>query len=398
MKRITIFIWSLLLVFFIIGSVSSSYADDIIVAFEQKEYTSLVGKDISIIPVVQGTKQKGKMVYSSSDESIATVNNGRVKGIKAGQVTITCNATVENKSFECSYELTVLQPVKKIEVLSKSIELPTNCKMKESFVHILPEDASNTKLEFTSSNEKVAKISKDGIITTLDEGGSATITCKATDGSNVKATFTVKVPKTAWFFTKDIVIDSPDGVDFYYKPTASSFLSKEYCSNDVVRMSAIEVRENYTTDELPYIVLNSSNHLRKVHLRPLKTGTSKFVFDGFMVNKISVNIKVNRSAVYEVLNYDQCLKNFEKNKGLRFYVKGNFLREESQDGIRSAILFHDGNETKPVKIILAPNDRHILAKEKVASFDVVLSRVEDFVTETGLKKQILVFEPDLALQ
>ena len=121
-------------------------------------------------------------------------------------------------------------------------------------------------------------------------------------------------------------------------------------------------------------------------------------FDGFMTKKVSVNIKVNRSAVYETLNYDQCLKNIEKNKWLRFYVKGNLLREESQDGIRSLILSHDGNESHPVKVILAEINNQKYSQDRVAYFRVVLSGVEDYVTGTGLKKQIPVFEPDLALQ
>lgn len=395
MKKRNLLIVALSLIMLMDLAIISTLADDIVVAFEKKEYTILVGKNASIIPVVQGTKQKGKMIYASSNEDIATVNNGKVTGHKAGTVTISCTATIENESFECSYDLTVLQPIKKIEVPKGTIELPSNCKMKESAIHILPEDASNTKLEFKSSNTKVANISSDGIISTGSEGGTATITCKATDGSNVKATITVKVPKTAWFFSKKYEIDDPDGIDFLYKPTASYFLSEEYCSNDNISMSSVEAKKDDIPDDLPFVFTGGGkNILRKVHIKPLKTGKSNFVYDGFMVSKESVSITVNRSAVYEKLDYGKCLKSAEKNKGLKFCVDGTYFREENLNGIRSVYLACDGDETKPVKIILSEHDKTEYKNGERRKINASLVGLDDFVSETGLKKQILVFEKD----
>ncbi len=48
------------------------------------------------------------------------------------------------------------------------------------------------KVEWTSSNTKVATVDADGVVT-AHSNGTATITCKALDGSNKKATVTVKV-------------------------------------------------------------------------------------------------------------------------------------------------------------------------------------------------------------
>ena len=113
MKRNNILIATLLLVLLVNLVIISSLADDIVVAFEKKEYTILAGKNMSIIPIVQGTKQKSIMVYTSSDDNIATVNKGKVTGHKAGTVTISCAVTIGDESFECSYDLAVLQPIKK---------------------------------------------------------------------------------------------------------------------------------------------------------------------------------------------------------------------------------------------------------------------------------------------
>ena len=391
MKKNNLLIVTLLLILLVNLGIITSLADEIVVAFEKKEYTVLAGKNMSIIPVVQGTKHKGKMIYTSSDESIATVKNGKVMGLKAGTVTINCTATIGNESFECSYDLTVLQPIKKIEVPKGTVELPSGCRMKESVIRILPEDASNTNLEFTSSNTKIANITADGIIYTGPEGGSATITCKATDGSNVKAVITVKVPKTAWFFSKEYIIDDPQGIDFLYKPTANYFLSKESCSNDNIKMYSVEAQKSDITDDLPYRFSVGKNSLVKVHITPLKVGKSKFIYDGFMVPKASVNITVNRSAVYEQLNYDKCLKSAEKNIGLRFHIDGIYLREENVNGIRSIYLACDRDETKPVKIVLSEDDQTKYKSDQLIRANVILVGLDDYVSETGLKKQVLVF-------
>lgn len=57
---------------------------------------------------------------------------------------------------------------------------------------ILPENATRKLLTWTSSNEKVATVSKDGRVKALSLG-AATITATAADGSGVKATCTVTV-------------------------------------------------------------------------------------------------------------------------------------------------------------------------------------------------------------
>jgi ABC-type phosphate transport system, periplasmic component len=59
---------------------------------------------------------------------------------------------------------------------------------------VLPEDTSNQKLTFTSSDSAVAKVSDAGMITGVKEG-TATITVKTTDGSNIVKICKVKVTK-----------------------------------------------------------------------------------------------------------------------------------------------------------------------------------------------------------
>lgn len=57
---------------------------------------------------------------------------------------------------------------------------------------VVPDDAENKDLEWSSSNDKVAMVSSAGKVVALEEG-ETTITAKAKDGSNTSATCTVTV-------------------------------------------------------------------------------------------------------------------------------------------------------------------------------------------------------------
>ncbi len=68
---------------------------------------------------------------------------------------------------------------------------------------IKPSDATNKKLTYTSSDAKVAKVSKEGQITAISDG-KATITVKAADSSKKSTTITVTVYKDATITNKDV--------------------------------------------------------------------------------------------------------------------------------------------------------------------------------------------------
>ena len=83
------------------------------------------------------------------------------------------------------------QPVTAIQLSSTSLEMQPNEFKPMLTATVLPADADNKAVTWSSSNESVVKLSGDLI---LAMGyGTATITCSATDGSGVKAECTVTV-------------------------------------------------------------------------------------------------------------------------------------------------------------------------------------------------------------
>ena len=69
---------------------------------------------------------------------------------------------------------------------------------------ILPEDATDKTVSWTSDNAAIATVSEDGLVTAVGQG-TATIICRANDGSGVSASCKVTVKKRASWAGKYIV-------------------------------------------------------------------------------------------------------------------------------------------------------------------------------------------------
>ena len=130
-----------------------------------------------------------KVVWSSSDESVATVNQGRVTGVALGDCEIICTSE-EVGTVQAKAVVHVQQPVTKVTLGEAPVVY--NGESAKLTWTTEPANASNPKLKFISSNEKVVTVSDDGTITGV-AGGDAYIRAVTTDGSNRQAYAKVKV-------------------------------------------------------------------------------------------------------------------------------------------------------------------------------------------------------------
>lgn len=129
--------------------------------------------------------------WSSSNKNVATVdNNGVITTVGAGKVTIT--AKLKNApaiSAQCTIDVRV--PIDSF-VLNKNQVTILAGETNVLAGIIGPEDATTTKIEWTSSNKNVVKVTEDGLLIGLqqgsaivtaiikDEAGTHTATCKVT--------------------------------------------------------------------------------------------------------------------------------------------------------------------------------------------------------------------------
>lgn len=141
------------------------------------------GKTKQLTATISPENATGDITWTSSDETIATVSSdGTVTGISKGTATVT--ATVSGKSGTC--KVTVTQEVESIEVSPTTATLTSKGETIQLTATVLPEGAGETT--WTSSDEAVATVSPEGIVTAIGEGtasitvtaGEKTATCTIT--------------------------------------------------------------------------------------------------------------------------------------------------------------------------------------------------------------------------
>ena len=135
------------------------------------------------------TNDKG-VLWSSTDESVATVNNsGRVTGVALGDCEIVCTSKTTGE-VQARASVHVQQPVKNI--IFDEAPIIYAGESGQLTWSIDPANASNPKIQLTSSNEKILRVSEDGTITAL-QAGTANINAVTTDGTNRRAKVQVRV-------------------------------------------------------------------------------------------------------------------------------------------------------------------------------------------------------------
>lgn len=132
------------------------------------------------------------MTWSSDNESVATVADGVVTAVATGTANITAKT---NDGSNLSATCAVTVNPKTINVASVAIT-PTTANLKVGDAETLtltalPEDATDKSVTWSSDNEGVATV-VDGVVTAV-AAGTANITAKTNDGSNLSATCVVTV-------------------------------------------------------------------------------------------------------------------------------------------------------------------------------------------------------------
>lgn len=132
------------------------------------------------VTVIPESATEQKIVYTSSDTEVATVNElGRITGVKKGTVTITVSCGNVSKSFS----LNIVEaksdeiPVTDIEIADYEEEIEVDKTLSLS-VTVLPSDATNSTVTYKSSDEKIATVNSSGEVKGISKG-EVTITISA---------------------------------------------------------------------------------------------------------------------------------------------------------------------------------------------------------------------------
>lgn len=132
-----------------------------------------------------------KVIWTSSNENVATVDaNGLVTAIAGGSCTIKATSA-DGSGIVASCQVTVMQMVTSITLSEETLQMEVD-DYKIITAIVLPTNATNTSVSWSSSDESVAEITSNGGVVAVGKG-ICTITCTAKDGSGVSASLIVKV-------------------------------------------------------------------------------------------------------------------------------------------------------------------------------------------------------------
>lgn len=167
--------------------------------FLNKKQTALyVGGGETLTAGITPAGAYRKLRWSSSHPDIVSVSQtGRISARKAGNAEVTV-MTHNGLSASCAVRVSVKPAVKvssiKLEGISKKIAAGKKFRLTPK---IYPSNAANKNLIWKSSNQKYAKVSASGKVTTYKKGAGkyVTITAFSRDGSGKKATYKIKIMK-----------------------------------------------------------------------------------------------------------------------------------------------------------------------------------------------------------
>lgn len=162
------------------------------------------------------------ITWISSDENVASIdNNGVLTAKEVGIAEIT--VTTEDGSFTATCQVIVVIPVNEI-VLDKENTVLARGQSEKITATVLPEEASDKMITWSSSDENVATVDAEGNITAISVG-TAVITAASVNGKTAQCTVEVKHP----YYGIHYILNG--GINNQYNPG-------QYCEIDSIVLKA----------------------------------------------------------------------------------------------------------------------------------------------------------------
>ena len=164
-----------------------------VVTLDKSSLQMYVGDTYTLKVYYYGTEESISQWYdvSSSDTNVATVSSdGLVTAKKAGTCTITVKEKYNNQSATCKVTVINPTPVTSVTMNKTKLELK-ELDSEQLTATILPANAGDMSLTWTSTDSYVAKVSTSGLVTAVS-AGTTRITATAHNGKSASCDVTVK--------------------------------------------------------------------------------------------------------------------------------------------------------------------------------------------------------------
>ncbi len=168
--------------------------------FLLKEKNMVKGETFQLSATITPADAEKKVTWKSSNEKVAKVNaKGKVTAQKAGTAKIT--AVTENGKRAVCKVTVVSKAVKTIKVTLNKKRSTLNAGEKLQLTAKLNPAKSTDALTWKTSNKKVAKVDKNGVVT-AQKPGKASITVQTKNGKKAVCEIVVKQPAESIRFEK----------------------------------------------------------------------------------------------------------------------------------------------------------------------------------------------------
>lgn len=202
-----------------------------------------------------------ELVYASSNEKVVTVDtdgNLSAAGPGKAKITVTAYTGTKRKAVRAAVTVTVVRGVTAIEDEQSEVTTAVKKSVRVS-PKVSPEDATNKKLAWKSSDEGIAKVDASGNIRGI-QPGNCTVTATAQDGSGTEVQYSVTVIQPVTAIKKDSkagAVYATVGQNIYEEYMSRLTVMPENATNPELNLTIIrnllgiklDVPNNYTLEE-----------------------------------------------------------------------------------------------------------------------------------------------------
>ena len=154
--------------------------------------------------VSPSTATNKQVLWTTNNSAVATVSNGVVKAIGAGNATITAVADDNGKNASCSITVNAkIITVSSVSISTNGIEEIYDDEEVQWNASVFPDNATNKTVKWTSSDETIATVDNNGKITAI-QAGEVTITVTTEDG-NKEDSHSIKINSSKIAFADEYV-------------------------------------------------------------------------------------------------------------------------------------------------------------------------------------------------
>ena len=161
-------------------------------SLDQEKREVYAGKEFTLEAVLSPAQSRQSVIWRSSDPTVVSVNSkGKVKGVSFGRAVVTAS-TAEGLTAQC--EVTVLSKAELLSMDVKKLLLNKGDTYRLNAI-IFPSYSPETtdKCLWSSTNESVATVDENGVVTAVDVG-SCIINCKTSGDLISKCQVSVRQP------------------------------------------------------------------------------------------------------------------------------------------------------------------------------------------------------------